>query len=214
MQAVHQQLHNESKNDTLLIYSAATNTGMHAIQFSRIIHPNTSIVAIASPKHHEMLRSLGADAVFDYRSPSLVKDVKALGKEIRRSLDCYSEGNSSATAAACMAGGRLVRTLPPSMMSGSVPKEIETDWILSYTALGKPFWFLLKYYSARPEDYKNAHTYLQELTKLLEQGKFVPVPHRLMSGGLSGIQAGFNEMQAGKVRGEKLVYEVGGEVDN
>lgn len=63
-----------------------------------------------------------------------------------------------------------------------------------------------------PEDYKTASTYLKNLSHLLEEGKVVPVPHRLMSGGLGDIGKGFEEMRAGKVRGEKLVYRVAGDV--
>jgi hypothetical protein len=51
---------------------------------------------------------------------------------------------------------------------------------------------------------------MKNLRVLLEQDKVVPVRSRLMPGGLASIGQGFDEMRAGKVRGEKLVYEVGG----
>lgn len=137
----------------LLIYSAATNTGMHTIQQARIYYPQTLIIAIASSQHHARLRELGADATFDYKSSTLVSDAQALGRDIRKALDCHSEGPSTAMAAKCMLPGRkalvgnsgagqasrrIIRTLPPSMMSGSVPAGVKADeWILSYTALGK-----------------------------------------------------------------------------
>jgi hypothetical protein len=53
---------------------------------------------------------------------------------------------------------------------------------------------------------------MKRLPALLEQGKVVPVRSRLMPGGLGSIGGGFDEMRAGKVRGEKLVYEAGGQV--
>lgn len=37
------------------------------------------------------------------------------------------------------------------------------------------------------------------------------MPYRLMPGGLADIGKGFEEMRAGRVRGEKLVYRVGGD---
>lgn len=134
----------------LLIYSAATNTGMHAIQQARIDFPSTYIIAIASSQHHERLRKLGAHATFDYKSSSLVHDVQNLGRDIRKGLDCHSEGRSTVLAAECMVPGkhttvdgmkgerRVIRTLPPGMMSGTLPTGVRADeWILSYTALGK-----------------------------------------------------------------------------
>ena len=76
----------------------------------------------------------------------------------------------------------------------------------------QPFWFLFKYYPASPTDYAIASKNLKQLTGLLESGKVKPVRHRLMEGGLeTGIGKAFEEMKAGKVRGEKLVVCVGGE---
>lgn len=123
---------------------------MHAIQQARIDFPSTYIIAIASSQHHERLRNLGAHATFDYKSSSLVGDVQKLGRDIRKALDCHSEGQSTVLAANCMIPGkdvtsngtkaerRVIRTLPPSMMSGTLPAGVRADeWILSYTALGK-----------------------------------------------------------------------------
>ncbi|KAL8833883.1 MAG: hypothetical protein Q9170_004030 [Blastenia crenularia] len=226
-QALRQRLYKDengsgSSDDTLLIYSAATNTGMHAVQQARIDFPSTYIIAIASSRHHEYLRKLGAHATFDYTSPSLVADVQKLGKDIRKCLDCHSEGQSTVLAAQCMIPGkqnsadtakeerRIIRTLPPSMMSGSLPAGVQAnEWILSYTALGKPFWFLFKYYPPVPADYETATHYLKSLPGLLLSGKVQPVKHRLMPGGLASINQGFDEMRSGRVRGQKLVYSVG-----
>ena len=128
---------------------------MHAIQQARIDFPSTYIIAIASPQHHERLHKLGAHSTFDYKSSSLVQDVQKLGKDIRKGLDCHSEGQSTVLAAQCMIPGRnttvddtkgerrVIRTLPPGMMSGSLPPGVRAnEWILSYTALGKVSLFL------------------------------------------------------------------------
>jgi len=77
------------------------------------------------------------------------------------------------------------------------------------TAL-QPFWFLFSHYHAAPQDYQDASKYLKSLTALLAEGKLQPVKHRLMAGGLGDNGKGFEEMRAGRVRGEKLVYPVRG----
>ena len=125
--------------DALLIYSAATNTGMHSIQQARILYPAIYIIAIASAQHHARLQALGADVCFDYHSPRIESDVKALGMGVTRAIDCHSEGPSTVLCANLMnPGGRIVRTLPPGMIQGTVPKHMSAnEWILSYTALGK-----------------------------------------------------------------------------
>jgi hypothetical protein len=133
--------------------------GMHTIQQARIKYPSTFIIALASQRHHAMLKRLGAHAVFDYNSASVVQEVRELGRDIRRAIDCHSEGESTVLAAECMlpadggdeeyeegVGGmknakrrrRIVRTLPPGLMKGMVPDGVRADeWIVSYTALGK-----------------------------------------------------------------------------
>jgi len=45
-------------------------------------------------------------------------------------------------------------------------------------------------------------------TKWFVKGKLILVAHRVVEGGLGGIQAGLDELKTGKVHGEKLVVEV------
>lgn len=54
------------------------------------------VFAVASSHHHEYLRSLGANAVFDYHSPDVTKQILAeAGGPIEVVLDTISdEGNS------------------------------------------------------------------------------------------------------------------------
>ena len=123
----------------LLVYSAATNTGMHVIQQAHLLYPFIYIIAVASTEHHSRLQTLGADVCFDYKSPTIEKDVKALEKNVTRAIDCHSEGRSTVMCGQLMGReGRIVRTLPPGMIQGTVPQGLRAnEWILSYTALGK-----------------------------------------------------------------------------
>ena len=118
---------------------------MHTVQQAHLLYPSIYIIAVASAQHHSRLQALGADICFDYKSPTIEKDVKALGKNVTRAIDCHSEGPSTVSCARLMGDGRgeaphgrIVRTLPPGMIQGTVPPGVRAnDWILSYTALGK-----------------------------------------------------------------------------
>ncbi|MCJ1239661.1 hypothetical protein MMC14_007659 [Varicellaria rhodocarpa] len=210
--------------DASLCFIQGSGLGIHAIQQARLDHPETFIIATASKQHHAKLRNYGAGAVFDYNSPTLVPDIRKLGRDIRRALDCHSEGRSTVLTAECMLSSddkepetlsqhgerrrRLIRTLPPAMISGTVPPSVRADeWILSYTALGKPFWFLFKYYPASAHDHHAASTYMKRLTRLLAEGKLQPISHRLMPGGLKDIGKGFEEMRQGRVKGRSWFIE-------
>jgi hypothetical protein len=125
--------------------------GMHTIQQAHIYYPSTFIIALASKEHHARLKQLGANAVFDYKSSSVVQEVRKLGRDIRKGIDCHSEGRSTVLAAECMLPNdqadptgepaqqrRIIRTLPPALIRGTLPPSVRADeWILSYTALGK-----------------------------------------------------------------------------
>ena len=119
---------------------------MHTIQQEHLLYPSLYIIAVASPGHHSRLQALGTDSCFDYKSPTIENDVDALGKNMTRAIDCFSEGPTTVACERLMrytrgkaSEGRIIRTpLPPGMIQGKLPQGTRADeWILSYTALGK-----------------------------------------------------------------------------
>lgn len=135
-------------------------------------------------------------------------------ERVDRKLHSFGEGMSRFPFIAL-----LPLSVPPhnlSLIAHSSPRPQEIFPHSSQTTTHphehQPFWFLFKYYPASPTDYAIASKNPKQLTGLLESGKVRPVRHRLVEGGLeTGIVNGFEEMQAGRVRGEKLVVRVGGE---
>jgi len=123
----------------ILIWAASTNVGIHSIQLSKILAPKRPIYATASATHHEFLRSIGADDVYDYHDSSVEATIFAATKgSIMSAIDCISEGDSTKRVADCMSiseteKGKIVRMLPPR----GVPTNVTADWILSYTVLGE-----------------------------------------------------------------------------
>lgn len=123
----------------ILIWAASTNVGVHSIQMSKILAPNRPVYAVASANHHDFLRSIGADHLFDYHDAGVEADIFEVTKgSILGAIDCISEGDSTKRAAACMAvseteKGKIVRMLPPR----ATPPNVTADWIVSYTVLGE-----------------------------------------------------------------------------
>ncbi|GAQ43380.1 hypothetical protein AKAW_03266 [Aspergillus niger] len=60
----------------LLIWGASSSVGLCALQLARAsgIHP---IIVTASPERHSLLQELGATRCFDYKSSSVISDIKA-----------------------------------------------------------------------------------------------------------------------------------------
>lgn len=58
---------------TILIWGGASSVGATAIQFADAA--GLTVITTASAHNHEFVKSLGANAVFDYKSPTVVEDV-------------------------------------------------------------------------------------------------------------------------------------------
>ena len=81
-------------------------------------------MSTASPRNHVLVRSLGADIVFDYRDPDVVAMIKeATGDTIRVVFDTISEADSQHISAASLApgGGKL------GLILGAQPDAIGRD---------------------------------------------------------------------------------------
>eukprot|EP01088_Endostelium_zonatum_P019577 TRINITY_DN6833_c0_g1_i1.p1 TRINITY_DN6833_c0_g1~~TRINITY_DN6833_c0_g1_i1.p1 ORF type:complete len:324 (-),score=69.28 TRINITY_DN6833_c0_g1_i1:37-1008(-) len=64
----------EQKSEPIIIWGASANTGIYAIQILRLFGYN-KILAVASPRHFEKLKKLGA-IPFDRHSETIVQDLK------------------------------------------------------------------------------------------------------------------------------------------
>ncbi|KAJ6079669.1 chaperonin 10-like protein [Penicillium canescens] len=79
---------------TILVWGGASSVGATAIQLA--VASGLTVLTTASAANHELVKSLGAHAVFDYRSSAVVKDIaNALGNtEFVGVYDAISEDSS------------------------------------------------------------------------------------------------------------------------
>ncbi|KAL4993523.1 chaperonin 10-like protein [Aspergillus recurvatus] len=73
----YEKVEEQKAAQPLLIWGASSSVGLSALQLARAsgIHP---IIVTASPERHDQLRELGATHCFDYKSPSITSDIRAL----------------------------------------------------------------------------------------------------------------------------------------
>lgn len=172
------------------------------------------MLATASPRNHEYLRSLGADHVFDYRSDTALEDVRAAaGGDLRLAWDCHSDAVSAAFCGKALAPGAASHY---SALLGGVAEVVQAvnegaraDSTLYYTGFGEPV-MLGKRIEAIPENYEFGKMFWELSRKLLEEGKVRPVRVAVNRGGagLEGVLMGLKESKEGKVSAEKLVYKL------
>lgn len=192
-----------SKEDTasILIWGGASSVGTMAIQLARL--SGYSIYAVASASHHEYLKSLGATAVFDYHSPTVVEEVidaaTRAGKPISLALDAISEASTLKSTAEILSGfgkkdGTLAHVLPLA------EDFIKPDGIKLSNVFSGNLW--------------TSKTDLSEwlfatfLLPALEKGLIVPSPKlRIVEGGLDSLQTALDTLKKG-VSGEKLVIKL------
>lgn len=154
------------------------------------------------------MKSLGADSVFDYRSPTCVSDILAASNNnIRHVFDCISTPATAQISADCFGpnGGKYSALHP---ISGFPRPDVITVFTSAYTIFGEKFRYGLNESPAKPEDYQFGIKFWALAQELLASGKIKPHPHRVWPGGLEGILEGLKALEEKNVSGFKIVYRI------
>lgn len=183
--------------------------GIFGIQYAKA--SGLTVITTASPHNFDYLKSLGADAVFDYKSPTCADDIRAhTGSALKVAWDCQSTAQSAALCARAMSpeGGHLGTVLPvPGDAVAAVNTKIKIYHSLYYTVFGEPY----MYFGERPaslEDYEFGKRFWELSKGLLAEGKVRPIRVIRNRGGsgLEGVLVGLHESKEGRVSAGKLVY--------
>lgn len=98
----------------LLINGGSSSVGLYAVQLAKLA--GLYVVATGSKKNHDMLKSLGADAVVDYSDKDWPEQVRDLTHDgLQHAFDCISENGTPRTIAKALSstkGGHIVALLP------------------------------------------------------------------------------------------------------
>ena len=197
---------NAKPQNTILIYSGSTAVGLYAIQLAKAA--GYRVVTTASPHSFDLVKSYGADSVFDYRSRTAIAEIAKQFPDISVALDCISAGPSSDFCAQVMKkkGGKVVTLLDSG--KSKVP-NVTYEFIVIYTVFAEEFAWLPPIgpkFPAIPSDRTALVRFYASLPSLTKTVKTPPI--RLVDGGFDGIFEGLNELRGGKVSGKKLVVKL------
>ncbi|PIL27526.1 hypothetical protein GSI_10677 [Ganoderma sinense ZZ0214-1] len=196
------------RDEWVFVHAGSTSCGMYAIQ---LLHAaGYKVVTTASPRNFDLLKSLGATAVFDYRyrDPEVVPRIKAAtGDLITKVVDCISTTESQQLwrEAISPEGGNAIVLLPLEDVDVDIKAPPKTI-VQQFTALGKDVVTIGQSFSASPEDQAQIATFVKKMSILVEQGKLVPNPMKLWPGGLAAIPEGVKYMEEGRQSAEKIVF--------
>ncbi|KKY16485.1 putative zinc-binding oxidoreductase [Diplodia seriata] len=200
-----------SERFPVLVYGGSTATGALAIQFAKL--SGLEVIATCSPRNFDKVKSLGADAVFDYNSGTVGADIrKHTDNKLYHAFDCIAEGNSAEICAAALSSDSAAKKpVYSALLYIELPrKDVEAKYTLGYTIFGeevtKPF--IPKTLPANREDYEFGCMFWRLSEKLLSEGKFSVHTPDVRGGGLQGVLEGLEELKLGKVSGKKLVYKL------
>ncbi len=176
---------------SVLVLGGSSATGAAVIQLLRKAYASLPILATSSAKHHARLRDLGATYVADYKSPSVVADIKAAspdGAGVDVIIDCVSAGASLNISELLDPAGSKRYAGVMTGVPVSVPEGV--------TKVDANAWSMV--------DVQGGKQLIPSLTKLVEEGTYrVPLPVRVIGHGLEELPNVLDEVKS--VSGEKVV---------
>ncbi|KAG6004538.1 hypothetical protein E4U54_000522 [Claviceps lovelessii] len=190
----------------VLVYGGSTATGTIAIQLLR--QANLIPIATCSPKNFELVKSRGAEEVFDYRDAECAEKIKSYTRNnLAHALDCITTAESTALCfkAIGRAGGNYV-SLDPFPTHAATRKVVKTDWVLGPSIFGDGSTWPEPYGRPPSDELRRFGAELWAVTQsLLDQGKLQHHPFRVLDGGFDAILEGMDIVKSGTLSGEKIV---------
>lgn len=188
----------ESKGKTLLVWGGAAGVGSNAIQLAKAAGFN--VVATCSARNFELVKSLGASKVFDYKSPTVVDDIVAeLDKGV--CVGIFQAAGPHDGVAPCLEVAKkskqdLFIACANLVPEGSVPEGVRAKFVYGVD-------------DERGSYYETTSKIFEEFfPKALESGayKVAPAPEVVKTRGLEGIQEALDTLRQG-VSAKKIVVE-------
>ncbi|KAI1120065.1 alcohol dehydrogenase, partial [Nemania abortiva] len=198
----------------VLISGGTSSVGLYAVQLAKLA--GLYVIATGSRQNHELLTSLGADAVLDYKDAAWPDKVRELTHDgLQHAFDAIAEKETTAAVARAISstkGGHIVCILPRK--TSELPAElakVKVESTIVYTVFGDPIDLgdsgFENWGGETPTDRAFWEKYEALLPDLLASGQIKPNPVKEL-GGLEDITHGFELQKQGKVRAEKVVYKV------
>ena len=158
-----------------------------------LVRSGLTVITTASPKNFDLVRSRGADAVFDYHEPDCAEKIRAYTNDsLRYVLDCISQESSYKICAAALSSDssqqlHCVTLLP---VDAWPRKDVTPQAIVGYTTFGEEFFKFETTFPALKDHFDMGVMFWKLNAKLLAEGKIKTHPVTVRENGLQGIPKG------------------------
>ncbi|KAK0471381.1 dehydrogenase [Armillaria novae-zelandiae] len=194
------------KSFPLLVWGGASSVGQYTIQLAKL--SGLTVIATASPKNFALVKSLGADAVFDYRDPGVSSKIKEFtSDELSEAIDCVSTKDTIIQVEQSLGknGGHIATVMPVSVTR----PDVTCEFMLVYTLLGRVIDFKPAYhYPVIPKHVHAGERFGKTMSELLVTGNLRPNPLKIVPNGLTDVQQWIEYHEQGKLSAEKIVYRI------
>ncbi|EDN99734.1 hypothetical protein SS1G_02592 [Sclerotinia sclerotiorum 1980 UF-70] len=160
----------------LLIYGGSTATGTIGIQLAKLsgLHVTTT----ASPNNFELLKSRGADKIFDYNEPDVGEKIREYtNNNLKHVFDTISLPSSFAICVAAISTTSGPKAQYTALLPVDFPRDdVDSGFTMAYTCWGETFQRGNWHCPAKLEDYDFAVKFIKKVDGLIAQKKLVPHP--------------------------------------
>jgi len=192
----------------ILIYSGATSASLFAIQLAKLA--GYQVVTTCSPRSNDLVKSYGADVVYDYRDSKSLGAIISAYPHLSLALDGFSEGDSTKFCCEAVAQNHgTVVSLDP--MAKSSVKGVTLRPIIMYTLFGRAFGLLQPVgpkFPVKPEDRAGLVKFYAMLPDLVKRGSLKAPPIQEQGNGFDKLATGLDLLREGKVSGKKLIVHL------
>ncbi|KAH7129754.1 putative alcohol dehydrogenase [Dactylonectria estremocensis] len=199
---------NARTKTTVLIWGGSSSVGLYAIQIAAMY--GLDVVTTCSPRHHNIVRSLGAGHTFDYRGTQVVNKIKQAAPGLRYVFDTIGNETSAGLASQAIdeAGGVLCTVRPSKTHTEKVTKQTKVTSVMMWTSFLKEHRYENCHWPVNQADHKLAVDFFAKLPQLLSDGTIKPNSTKVFKDGLDGVHEGFQEYRDGKISNYKIVYKL------
>ncbi|CAG8441020.1 15067_t:CDS:2 [Funneliformis caledonium] len=178
------------REEFILIWGGSSSVGSYAVQLAA--NTGLSVIATASPKNHDYLRSIGAAYVIDYNAPDVIDQINSItNNQLKYVFDIIGSESSNIGLKVLAPNGKLAHT-------SEGPTDTKDDVQIKRVVLG-----------VAHRDTQGFLKTVNKLAKVIEQllfeGRIQPNNIEVIEGGLNGIPSGLQKLKEGRVSATKLV---------
>ncbi|CAG8240744.1 unnamed protein product [Penicillium salamii] len=192
---------------SVLIWGGSSSVGLYAIQLASIFGLN--VITTCSPRNADLVRSYGAQHVFDYNDPDVIANITKAAPDIQHVFDSIGDKTSSGKSSQAFGDrpGNLCTVRPGKANTEYVTANTHVTDVLVWTAFLKDHGYGEFHWPASQKDHELASELFERLPSWLAQGQVKPNKAKIFHG-LESVAQGFQEYRDGGVSAYKIVYEI------